>query len=129
MRARSGENIYRAGASDSMLRRDKDKDERVIERDFFSEHERFKMPAAPPQPSQPAQLVHAAPTPAARPPIEVLIEALRTLGIDVKPFEALGDYARQLEEKERELTAKIQELQRALDAIRAARKVLRDLGV
>jgi len=58
-----------------------------------------------------------------------LIEALRSLGVDVKPVEVLGDYAKLLEEKERELVAKIDELSKLLNAVRAAREILRKLGV
>jgi hypothetical protein len=97
-------------------------------------------PALPaPRPAQPqAQPVPQAPVqprPAAQPqapqitPLEALIEALKLLGLDVKPFEALREYARQLDEKEREVAARIEELQRLLEAIRRARQVLRQLGV
>jgi len=61
--------------------------------------------------------------------LEVLIAALRELGMDIKPFEALREYARQLDEKERDVSRKIEELQRLLDAIRRARSVLKQLGV
>lgn len=61
--------------------------------------------------------------------LEVLIAALRELGMDIKPFEALREYARQLDEKERDVSRKIEELQRLLDAIRHARSVLKQLGV
>jgi FtsZ-binding cell division protein ZapB len=62
-------------------------------------------------------------------PLEALIEALKILQMDVKPFEALREYARQLDEKEKEVAARIEELQRLLEAIRRARQVLRQLGV
>ena len=61
--------------------------------------------------------------------LEVLIAALRELGMDIKPFEALREYARQLDEKERDVSRKIEELQRLLDAIRRARSVLKQLGI
>jgi len=77
-----------------------------------------------PRPSQPQQPQAPQVT-----PLEALIEALKLLGMDVKPFEALREYARQLDEKEREVTARIEELQRLLEAIRRARQVLRQLGV
>jgi hypothetical protein len=98
-------------------------------------------PALPPAPrpaqpqAQPAPQAPVQPRPAAQPqapqitPLEALIEALKLLGMDVKPFEALREYARQLDEKEREVAARIEELQRLLEAIRRARQVLRQLGV
>ena len=96
------------------------------------------LPPAPRAPAQPqAQPAPQAPVqrPAAQPqvpqmtPLEALIEALKILQMDVRPFEALREYARQLDEKEREVAARIEELQRLLEAIRRARQVLRQLGV
>lgn len=49
--------------------------------------------------------------------------------MDVKPVEALKEYARLLDEKERELVRRIEELQSALKAVRQARQTLRVLGV
>ena len=62
-------------------------------------------------------------------PLEALTFALRELGMDAKPVEALREYAKQLEEKEREVAKKVEELQKLLEAIRRARQVLKQLGV
>jgi hypothetical protein len=61
--------------------------------------------------------------------MEALIEALKLLGLDIGPVESLKGYAKQLEEKEKEVAARIEELQRLLEAIRKARQVLKQLGV
>jgi len=135
----------------------KEEEEREA-KDFLEEHERLKRlklnpqtpalapasPASPPQPRppQPAAPAPAQPRPLApqpsvqppaqpleKPPIEYLLEALRGLGMDVKPVEALKEYARLLDEKERELVRRIEELQSALKAVRQARQTLRVLGV
>jgi len=97
---------------------------------------------ARPQPVQPqvqpqVRLQPAAPQPrpAAQPqapqitPMEALIEALKLLGLDIGPVESLKTYARELEAKEKEVAARIEELQRLLEAIRKARQVLKQLGV
>ena len=55
--------------------------------------------------------------------------ALKMLGLDIGPVESLKTYARELEAKEREVAARIEELQRLLEAIRKARQVLKQLGV
>jgi hypothetical protein len=55
--------------------------------------------------------------------------ALKELGIDAGPVEALKGYAKQLEEKEREVAQKVEGLQRLLEAIRQARAALKQLGV
>jgi len=61
--------------------------------------------------------------------MEALIEALKLLGLDVGPVESLKTYARELEAREKEVAARIEELQRLLEAIRKARQILRQLGV
>jgi len=125
-------------------------------KDFLEEHERLKQlklnpqpapasPASPPAPQPrppqpaPAPAQPRAPQPpqpsvqpqaqAERPPIEYLIEAVRALGMDVKPVEALREYARLLDEKEKELVKRIEELEAILKAVRQARQTLRQLGV
>jgi hypothetical protein len=54
---------------------------------------------------------------------------LKLLGLDTSPVESLKGYAKQLDEKEKEVVARIEELQRILEAIRKARQVLKQLGV
>ena len=86
----------------------------------------------PPQPAQPQarpQLQLAQPQAPQITPMEALVEALKLLGLDIGPVESLKGYAKQLEEKEKEVAARIEELQRLLDAIRKARQVLKQLGV
>ena len=85
----------------------------------------------PPQPAQPQarpQLQPAQPQ-AQITPMEALVEALKLLGLDIGPVESLKGYAKQLEEKEKEVAARVEELQRLLEAIRKARQVLKQLGV
>jgi len=89
-------------------------------------------PAAPPQPApqpRPAAQPQPAQPQAQITPMEALIEALKLLGLDIGPVESLKGYAKQLEEKEKEVAARIEELQRLLEAIRKARQVLKQLGV
>jgi len=135
----------------------KEEEEREA-KDFLEEHERLKRlklnpqtpalasPASPAQP-QPAPAPAAPPRqlalqpgaqpsaqrppaqPLEKPPIELLLEALRGLGMDVKPVEALKEYARLLDEKERELVRRIEELEAVLRAVRQARQTLKVLGV
>ena len=134
------------------------KEEEKEAKDFLEEHERLKQlklnphtsaPASPapqprPQPAAPAPAQPHPPQPsvqpqavqrplaqpqAERPPIEYLIEAVRALGMDVKPVEALREYARLLDEKEKELVKRIEELEAILKAVRQARQTLRQLGV
>lgn len=117
-------------------------------KDFFEEHERLKQvkasqnPQPPPQ-AQPQAQTPAQPRPPASPaprhepsadpsgpsPIEALLFALRELGVDPKPVEALKGYAALLEEKEREVAQRVGELQRLLASIKKARQVLAQLGV
>ncbi len=87
------------------------------------------------QPPQPAhlqarpQLQPAQPQAPQITPMEALVEALKLLGLDIGPVESLKGYAKQLEEKEKEVAARVEELQRLLEAIRKARQVLKQLGV
>jgi len=86
----------------------------------------------PPQPAQPQarpQLQLAQPQAPQITPMEALVEALKLLGLDIGPVESLKGYAKQLEEKEKEVAARVEELQRLLEAIRKARQVLKQLGV
>jgi hypothetical protein len=86
----------------------------------------------PPQPAQPQarpQLQPAQPQAPQITPMEALVEALKLLGLDIGPVESLKGYAKQLEEKEKEVAARVEELQRLLEAIRKARQVLKQLGV
>jgi hypothetical protein len=61
--------------------------------------------------------------------MEALTKALKLLGLDIGPVESLKTYARELEAKEKEVAARIEELQQLLEAIREARQVLKQLGV
>jgi 2-polyprenyl-6-methoxyphenol hydroxylase-like FAD-dependent oxidoreductase len=61
--------------------------------------------------------------------MEALIEAFKLLGLDIGPVESLKTYARELEAREREVVARIEELQQLLEAIRKARQILRQLGL
>ncbi|MEM1690276.1 MAG: hypothetical protein QXG48_01470 [Thermofilaceae archaeon] len=119
-------------------------------RDFLEEHKRLKgaNPPASPATSQPAApqaptALPASPQPpqptAARPqefitvphPITFaqLVESLKELGYDVRPLESLKVYAQTLDGEEQRLVKEIEERQRRLEVVRAARKVLRTLGV
>jgi len=123
-------------------------------RDFLEEHKRLKganppaspaasqaptaLPASPqppppsPQLTQPGQppVTHVA---AMRPQEFItfaqLVESLKELGYDVRPLESLKVYAQTLDGEEQRLVKEIEEKQRRLEAVRAARKVLRTLGV
>ena len=104
-------------------------------KDFFREHERLKQAKGDPQPQAatarpPVNAGGPAPpgTPQ-RSAFEVLLEAIRALGYEVKPLETLREYAAKLDERERQLVAEIEQRQRVLEAVRQAREILRKLGV
>ncbi|MEM4455389.1 MAG: hypothetical protein QXT28_11795 [Thermofilaceae archaeon] len=122
-------------------------------RDFLEEHRKLKEahtappaspttpqppPAAPQQPALPAVPQPAAPQPPPRvtPQDAVqhitfaqLVEGLRELGYDVKPLESLKAYAQMLDSEEQKLVREVEERQRRLEVIRAARRILKTLGV
>ncbi|MEM0093469.1 MAG: hypothetical protein QW753_03775 [Thermofilum sp.] len=89
-------------------------------------------PAAPQQPAPPAPQLHPRVTPqdaVQHITFAQLVEGLRELGYDVKPLESLREYAKALDEEEQRLAREIEERQRRLEVIRAARRILRTLGV
>jgi len=51
------------------------------------------------------------------------------LGLDIGPVESLKTYARELDAREKEVVARIEELQQLLESIRKARQILRQLGL
>jgi len=109
-------------------------------RDFLEEHKKLKgaNPASPTAPQPPAAPQPAAPQPpAAKEPIAApqyitfaqLVEGLKELGYDVKPLESLRAYAQTLDSEEQRLVKEIEERQRRLEVVRAARRILKTLGV
>ncbi|MEM4547466.1 MAG: hypothetical protein QXP94_02020 [Thermofilaceae archaeon] len=122
-------------------------------KDFLEEHKKLKgtnplaspaasQPAAPqaapqnlptsPAIHQPASLQPSQPV-AARPQEFItfaqLVESLKELGYDVRPLESLKVYAQTLDGEEQRLMKEIEERQRRLEVVRAARRILKTLGV
>lgn len=58
-----------------------------------------------------------------------LVESLKELGYDVRPLESLKVYAQTLDGEEQRLVKEIEERQRRLEVVRAARRILKTLGV
>lgn len=58
-----------------------------------------------------------------------LVESLRELGYSITSLESLKTYARALDEEEKKLMREIQERQRRLKIIRAAKRLLKIMGI
>ncbi|MEM1820289.1 MAG: hypothetical protein QXU64_01715 [Thermofilaceae archaeon] len=54
---------------------------------------------------------------------------MKELGYDVRPLESLKVYAQTLDGEEQRLVKEIEERQRRLEVVRAARRILKTLGV
>lgn len=128
------------------MRKGKEREDGELkDRDFFEEHEKLKQLKSNSSPfatdvslttstAQPAssQLQPTSKTAYQQPsrvPMDTLVDSLRHLGLDPRPLEALKSYAKQLDERERQLAAEIEERQRTLEVVRKARELLRKLGV
>lgn len=62
-------------------------------------------------------------------PFAQLVESLKGLGYDIKPLEALRSYTELLDSEEQRLVKEIQERQKRLEIVRAARRLLKVVGV
>ena len=111
-------------------------------KDFFEEFERLKKlknstapSARPPLPQPPARNISvqgsasacSAPVQGGA-PLRELISALKELGLDAKPLEALMEYSKTLEDREKQLVEEIEKKQHELALVRAARDILKKLG-
>ena len=109
-------------------RQDGKRSDRVA--DFFEEHERLKQRLGKHASADTAGgSLDGTRSNARSSPLDLLISSLRALNYDVRPLEALRDYASRLDEEERKLLMEIAERKKTLEIVRSAREVLRKLGV